>query len=371
MFYSLSTNIWSLLTVVTNKLTAIKLLIILIIGFGVLLYIIDFSSLRLSQFKLPLVFSAYDEENRKWDWKFMEDMDREDRTLYQSYFIDTEGCRMPGFNVFDDNVQKFVFNARPIKCGKPLVRSNNNYLWIDLNKTEIQSAYGIDYVDELECEYQPFRRKTDFDNEYPKTQQKIIFRFGDVVRVPEEFVRVVCRVPGRKKEVYQDYHFFMKNKQTTSESSDKHQISDIDNNIGTDEENKKNESNEPMSVMVFGIDSVSRLNFHRQMNESAEVLLNDLRAIEMFGFNKVADNTYPNLIPTLTGLDDNELITACIPTKNDTFDRCNFIWKTFKEKNYSTAYAEDAASLGLFQFMKRGFTNQPTDYSMRPVSYCT
>lgn len=366
MFYTLSTNIRSLITVVTNKLTTIKLLIILIIGFGILLYIIDLSSLRLSHLKLPLVFSTNDEENQKWDWKFMEDMDRQDQVLYQSYFIDTEGCRMPGFKVFDENVQKFIFNARPIKCGKPLVRSNNNYLWIDLNETEIQNAYDIDFVDELECEYQPFRRKTDFENEYPKTNQKFHFRFGDVVRVPEEFIRVVCRVPGRKKEVYQDYHFFVRNKQATSETNDKNQISDIDNIDGEDK-NKRNESNEPMSVMVLGIDSVSRLNFHRQMNESAEVLLNDLRAIEMFGFNKVADNTYPNLIPTLTGLDETELITACIPTKNHTFDRCNFIWNTFKEKNYATAYVEDAASLGLFQFMKRGFTNQPTDYSIRPI----
>lgn len=363
LLYS-SVNVCSIIASVTNKLTLTKLLIILIIGFGILLYIIDLSSLRLSQFKLALTFNEYDEEYREWDWKFMQEMDQADRMAHQSYFIDNDGCRMPNFKVIDDNVNKFVFVVKPIRCGKPLTRSNNNYLWIDLNETEIQDAYGVENVEKLQCEYQALRRKNDFENEYPKSNQRVTFRFGDVVKVPEEYIRVGCRVGGKKKIIYHDYHFFVKDKQTANSNFKKsNQIRDRDN-----EESKSTKSNEPpISVMVIGIDSVSRLNFHRRMNESAGVLLNELKAIELFGFNKVADNTYPNLIPTLTGLDENELITACIPTKNHTFDRCNFIWNTFKEKNYTTAYVEDMAALGLFQYLRRGFKNQPTDYSLRPV----
>ncbi|XP_031623162.1 uncharacterized protein LOC116340686 isoform X2 [Contarinia nasturtii] len=359
------TSICSLFVATRSKRTILKCLVLLIFGFAVLLYIIDFSSLRLLPLKFPLTFGNGFEENRKWDWKFVEDMNEEDKVLYKSYFINTEGCRMPSFKVFDDNVKKYLLDIRPIQCGgKPLVRSNNNYLWIDLNVTEIESTYDIDYIDELQCEYQPFRRKNDFENEYPKPSQKVRFKFGDVVRVPEEFIRVICRVLGRKKAIYEDYHFFTKNKKTTTESlNHKTRMANDDNN----NDSEKNKSNEPINVMVIGIDSVSRLNFHRRMNETADVLLNNLKAIEMFGFNKVADNTYPNLVPTLTGLDENELITACIPTENDTYDRCNFIWKTFKEKNFTTAFVEDNAALGLFQYLRRGFKDQPTDYSMRPI----
>lgn len=321
----------------------------MIIGFGVLLYIIDLSSLRLSHLKFALTFSGADDVDRKWDWKFMQDLDQKYQFLNRSYFIDTEGCRMPSFPVVDANVEKFLFGVKPIHCGKPLIRSNNNYLWIDLNETEIQSAYGIKHVDKIQCEYHAFQRKNDFQNEYAKPSQKTTFRYGDVVRVFDEFIRVACRLNGRNKEIYQDYHFFVKDKQSPKKSTD------------------NNQSNKPMSVMVIGIDSVSRLNFHRRMNESVDVLLNELKAIELFGFNKVGDNTYPNLIPTLTGLDENELITACIPTKNDTFDLCNFIWKTFQAKNFATAYVEDMASLGLFQYLRYGFRNQPTDYNLRPA----
>lgn len=354
MFNSPSINVYSIIIAFTGKLTVLKLLIILIIGFGVLLYIIDLSSLRLSQLKIALTFGDDDEVDRKWDWKFMQDLDHEHRFLHRSYFIDTEGCRMPSFPVVDPEVDKFLFGVRPIRCGKPLTRSNNNYLWIDLNETEIESSYGIKHVDKLKCEYQSFQRKNDFQNEYAKSNRKVTFRHGDVVRVFDEFIRVACRLNGKNKEIYQDYHFFLKDEQTKSQLTDY---------------KKENEaqSNKPMSVMVMGIDSVSRLNFHRRMNESVDVLLNDLKAIELYGFNKVADNTYPNLIPTLTGLDEIELMTACIPTKNDTFDRCNFIWKTFEEKNFATAYVEDMASLGLFQYLRQGFKSQPTDYSLRPV----
>lgn len=365
MLHQVSVHLCSMLTAARSKRTILKFLILLIIAFVVLLYIIDLSSLRLLAFRFPLVFGETGiEENREWDWNFLENSNQKDELLYKSYFIDTDGCRMPTFKVLDDNVKKYLIDIRPIDCGKPLIRSNNNYLWIDLNATEIESMYNIDYINELKCEYQPFRRITDFENEYPKPGQKVYFKFGDVVRVPEEYIRVICRVFGRKKPIYEDYHFFMQNKQTTHEST-KRKISDDNKNVPNDDE--KNKNNEAMNVMVIGIDSVSRLNFHRRMNETADVLLKNLKAIEMYGFNKVGDNTYPNLIPTLTGLDENELITACIPTQNDTYDRCNFIWNTFKERNFTTAFVEDNAALGLFQYLRRGFKNQPTDFSMRPI----
>lgn len=368
MFGSPAINLYSIIITFTSKLTVIKLLIILIIGFGVLLYIIDLSSLRLSQLKIAFTFgNDEDDAEREWDWKFMDDLEQNYHREHQSYFIDTDGCRMPRFETVDDNVVQFLFRVKAVNCGKPLTRSNNNYVWIDLNETEIQSTYGVKHIDKLECEYQPFQRINDFQNEYAKSDQKVTFRFGDVVRVYDEYIRIICRNKAKNnKEIYVDYHFFIREKQQLPNELPR--FNDGGDQMTDDRgQGVRATSNKPMSVMVLGIDSVSRLNFHRQMNESVNVLLNELRGIEFFGFNKVADNTYPNLMPTLAGLDENELVTACIPYKNQTFDRCNFIWKTFKAKNYVTAYVEDMASLGLFQYLKPGFKDQPTDYSLRPI----
>ena len=43
-----------------------------------------------------------------------------------------------------------------------------------------------------------------------------------------------------------------------------------------------------------------------------------------------ADNTYPNLIPLLTGLNVSEFEVKCIP--DDFYDECYMIWKDFVKK---------------------------------------
>jgi hypothetical protein len=122
---------------------------------------------------------------------------------------------------------------------------------------------------------------------------------------------------------------------------------------------------ERLSVLVLGMDAVSRLNFHRQMPKT-ESLLESMHAIELFGYNKVADNTFPNLVPVLSGLSEKELQQTCWPKASSAFDKCKWIWKNFSAAGYRTAFGEDAAWMGLFNYVKRGFKEQPTDYYVRP-----
>lgn len=82
----------------------------------------------------------------------------------------------------------------------------------------------------------------------------------------------------------------------------------------------------------------------------------------MLGYNKVGDNTFPNLIPILTGMNVNELKKECWPTSDSYFDPCPFIWKKYKGAGYRTIFAEDASWMGVFQYQKNGFKFQPTDY---------
>lgn len=126
-------------------------------------------------------------------------------------------------------------------------------------------------------------------------------------------------------------------------------------------------TSESINVMVLGIDAVSRLNFHRQMPRTASVLLDRLNAVELLGYNKVGDNTYPNLIPVLTGLDADELAATCLPRANSTYDACSFIWDRYSEQGYATVFAEDMARLGLFNYFRTGFGRQPTDFRLRPL----
>jgi hypothetical protein len=79
------------------------------------------------------------------------------------------------------------------------------------------------------------------------------------------------------------------------------------------------------NLLMLGIDSVSRLNFERHFPRTKR-LITERGFHTLLGYNKVADNTFPNLTPLLTGLYVEDLCTN--NTCNDAyFDSFPFVWK--------------------------------------------
>lgn len=107
---------------------------------------------------------------------------------------------------------------------------------------------------------------------------------------------------------------------------------------------------------------MSRINFHRQLPNTRQYLLDKLHAIEFYGHHQFAENTFSNMMPVLTGLTVDELHEACWPTMADRFDDCRFLWDDFHEAGYVTAFAEDIAWRGIFNYLKYGFSKQPVDH---------
>jgi len=95
--------------------------------------------------------------------------------------------------------------------------------------------------------------------------------------------------------------------------------------------------------------------------------LSKLGNVEMMGYNKVEDNTYPNLIPVLTGISAGELADQCRPHDDSLFDDCRFVWDSYKEAKFDTVLMEDSPLIGIFNFLKKGFGNKPTDHYLRPL----
>ena len=89
------------------------------------------------------------------------------------------------------------------------------------------------------------------------------------------------------------------------------------------------------------------------MNKTREYIKDKLEAIEMVDYNKVGDNTFPNLIPLLLGKNVSELRWK----KFETFDRFNFIWDRFSTKGYRTLFSEDQPSIGTLELFKMGLQN--------------
>lgn len=124
-------------------------------------------------------------------------------------------------------------------------------------------------------------------------------------------------------------------------------------------------SDRKMSVLIIGIDSVSGLNLIRKMPRTVE-FLDETGWIEMVGYNKIADNTFPNLMAILTGMDPDDVKETCWKTRDTFLDDCPYIWKNFSDEGYVTSLVEDVSWMGTFNYEKLGFLKPPVDYYFRP-----
>ncbi|XP_050439320.1 uncharacterized protein LOC126844894 [Adelges cooleyi] len=285
-------------------------------------------------------------------------VERFDSTMFipNGYLINTSGCRIPEMFTRGPSVDKFMDTDPKVDCtshkhdsrlkGFKAITSDetdliiNPDIWTKLNLSKNDTS--------LTCYYQPVSRlkptasnkkAKKFDNEFLTGTKK---QFNDRVTVKDEFVKAWCIL--KSTEVYRSYHGFVIPGSTTAAKQ-------VEGNV---------------SVLVIGLDGMSRLNFNRQMPKTAE-LLSKFGVVEMLGYNKVEDNTFPNLMPTLTGHSVPELAASCWSKKEDFFDNCSFVWNTFKRAGYETGFGEDSPLIGAFNYQKNGFHKQPTDRYIRPM----
>ncbi|XP_041448154.1 uncharacterized protein LOC111070500 isoform X2 [Drosophila obscura] len=116
------------------------------------------------------------------------------------------------------------------------------------------------------------------------------------------------------------------------------------------------------SVFLFGIDSMSRMNFRRTMPLTSE-FTRQQGWYEMEGYNTVGDNTLPNLLAVLTGRSSKRWAHDCNLNNPACFV---YLWDYFRSAGYMTAYAEDLPSKSTFDYLKSGFTRKPVDFYLRP-----
>ncbi|KAJ8945450.1 hypothetical protein NQ314_009202 [Rhamnusium bicolor] len=263
-----------------------------------------------------------------------------DQKYLTGFTINTPGCRIPYMDPFDEHIKKFIETPEVPKCNKGIpALFYSNLTSIVLNYSSLPS-YNVT-VSELKCCYKAFWRvepkNDEHDNKIDYSENCI--KFSESVNIADEFIQVVCTYDNSIK--YKDMFSFVPLKDTSA---------------------KVTINPRPLNVLMIGLDAVSRLNLHRQMPKTVH-FLQEIEAVELLGYNKVADNTFPNLMPVLTGMTENELTSSCWPSTKHYFDKCHFIWKDYKEKGYVTAYGEDSSWMGLFNYQRRGFQKQPTDYA--------
>lgn len=140
---------------------------------------------------------------------------------------------------------------------------------------------------------------------------------GDSEVIPKsiEFMMVTCELKSKndnsKSTVYKDIHAMVIDK------------------------GKRRFWNEDVldkpSVLIISIDSLSRLNLIRSMPITYR-LLEKHGFMPLDGYTKVADNTFPNVVPILTGMFVGQMTKQCWKNPQAEMDECPFLWKKYKKK---------------------------------------
>ncbi|XP_021941338.1 uncharacterized protein LOC110840547 isoform X2 [Zootermopsis nevadensis] len=260
-------------------------------------------------------------------------------------------CIIPEYDPNDPRVKKYLSTSSIIRCGEPQLYLT--YLdsdgYIHLNKTTIKNSGHKE--SDYECHYSEIFRTNKSDNKFSLGVARM---FKETEKIHSSaFVLARCFLKTAKL-VYETGHAYVPPPSAELYKSSRRQS---DGDI-----------NHP-SVLIFGLDSMSRLNFIRQLPKTYHFLTDVLGAIVFKGMTKTGDNTFPNMMALLSGINvhkRNNKTNFLSVVRPSYFDDIPLVWDSFRDSGYATMYNEDSPSLTIFNFHASGFKDPPTDYYVRP-----
>ncbi|XP_057658909.1 uncharacterized protein LOC130895563 [Diorhabda carinulata] len=254
------------------------------------------------------------------------------------YLINNSKCKIPESDPYNEDIVNFIKEEKYFKCSSKhlltYISKKNDIVTLNVN----QSLLGEYSIFNVNCCYSNITRIN-----YEKSNDNQIKLSGCVyfensVELKFPFVKVICSTLFY--EVYANVHA------TTFPIKKK----------------KRTHSDSKYSVLLLGIDSMSKANLKRTMPKTYEHV--ERTMVNLKGYNKIGDNTFPNLMAVLSGYSMDQLSKFC--NKKIKQNNCKFIWDNFKFSGYTTAYAEDECSISTFNYDRLGFLQPPTDYYYHP-----
>ncbi|KAK3597998.1 hypothetical protein CHS0354_042351 [Potamilus streckersoni] len=261
------------------------------------------------------------------------------QTISSRYYVNQQPCRIPDLNPWDPSISNYIKQTES-KCPElPPLMTVDHKGYLDFNQTSARH-YGIKTKD-LQCKYAVVQRNEDNDVIF-EPEKEILLPFF----IPGRFYRVQCK----NKTGIIVYDFVHMNAEYLESSY---------GNIDTPEDN------ETYSFFFVGIDSASHSHVLRNLPLTYKYLTNDLHMYDFKGYMKVGMNSFPNLCPLLTGKSETEFPFYLNLMKMDSLP---LLWKEKEFRSHMTLFVEDRPEIALFNYIKRGFVDQPTLYYFRPMS---
>ncbi|CAB3397762.1 unnamed protein product [Caenorhabditis bovis] len=257
-------------------------------------------------------------------------------------------CDIPQLNPWDPSILSYYNKPNRLDCqpkqDEIVEKFENGTLFFNPSK-----------IKNIVCTLTPiekFEGVSDSDVDF-KQNIPIDFSKGFAIPVDDEFFEVNCESKGIIKKSVFKYHYaqIIRKNETISKKP-----------IVEESENFP-------SVIMIGIDSMSKSNFIRQLPKTFKHM-KDTGFVVMNGHVKIHDNTYGNLNAILMGKRAVSVVEfpAEIEESWDiAFDKYPYIWKNFSDNGYATFFAEDRPDIGTFSYKEKlkGFLKKPTNHYMR------
>jgi len=251
----------------------------------------------------------------------------------------TAPCVLPEVDPFDPKMMEFVKNPVPITCSDPAIIYVDSYNNLQYNTTALKCLN--ESPDTVNCEVSLITRKTDDFNTISEP-----FLWKPSMNISGDFFRVKCK--GANGLLFDNH------------------LTRIERTPKRYKRLRESLKEDKYNVLLFGIDSMSRSAGIRQLPKVYKFLTETLGGYDFKGYTKVADNTFVNLVPLLSGRFAYSDELPKIDYIKDWLDVLPIMWKNFSKEDTATLLAEDYPNLNAFNMEKSGFLNSPTDHYMRP-----
>ncbi|KAK0171104.1 hypothetical protein PV328_008865 [Microctonus aethiopoides] len=287
--------------------------------------------------------------------------------IVNGYLVWNPKCHMPSENPIDKSIEKYVTKMKFQSCSSTpllssIVQETNGTFYLVINST-IAKTYKK-FICCWSSIVRPEPQKPPKENWDSKISSSHCEDFENRVQLPlnAEIIMVLCRASEKSKKrkakvLYENIHSIINPNKINTRQNNTEPINNLDNH-------KK------MSILLLGVDSVSRLNFIRSLPRT-EKYMRETGWFSLNGYNKMGDNTFPNLMAILTGQNSTTAYSICKPKQAYGLDNCPFLWHNYKKAGYVTAYGEDFGPWSTFNYLKVGFVQPPTDYYLRPYVLAT
>ncbi|KAH8377216.1 hypothetical protein KR093_004276, partial [Drosophila rubida] len=270
------------------------------------------------------------------------------------YFVNSKKCKIPYADPFSREALEIYTPFKLKLCSNESDIFLLTYDWnsehyiLRLNE---QALKRLSPKSDVLCN---FRKVTQGEDLYMGKIERIYFKQNHAL--PRNIIGVIaeCHDATDKSKVVQQDAFplvQLPTKRLTNESSS----------------TGNNAKRRQPSVVLIGVDSMSRMNFRRTMPKTSE-FVSQRGWYEMEGYNKVADNTLVNLLPILMGKTKERIQRKCHHNDFECIEEFQWIWKDYKKQGYTVALAEDLAALGvLFNNADVGYFPGPVDHTLHPL----